>query len=100
MENRNDNIMGTMSEGKLLAKFAMPMIFSVLVSSLYNIIDSIFVGMIGQNALTVISLGAPASSIMVELTFGVAIGVNALRHSKSERPRFAEILYAKTCQSE
>ncbi len=43
MESRNDNIMGTMSEGKLLAKLAMPMIFSVLVSSLYNIIDSIFV---------------------------------------------------------
>lgn len=78
MENRNNNIMGTMSEGKLLAKLAMPMIFSVLVSSLYNIIDSIFVGMIGQNALTAISLGAPASSIMVELSFGVAIGVNAL----------------------
>ena len=36
MENRNDNIMGSMSEGKLLAKLAMPMIFSVLVSSLYN----------------------------------------------------------------
>ena len=39
------SIMGSMSEGKLLAKLAMPMIFSVLVSSLYNIIDSIFVGM-------------------------------------------------------
>ncbi len=82
MENRNDNIMGSMSEGKLLAKLAMPMIFSVLVSSLYNIIDSIFVGMIGQNALTAIFLGAPASSIMVELSFGVAIGVNALLSRK------------------
>ena len=77
-----ENIMGSMSEGKLLAKLAMPMIFSVLVSSLYNIIDSIFVGMIGQNALTAISLGAPASSIMVELSFGVAIGVNALLSRK------------------
>lgn len=82
MESRNDNIMGSMSEGKLLAKLAMPMIFSVLVSSLYNIIDSIFVGMIGQSALTAISLGAPASSIMVELSFGVAIGVNALLSRK------------------
>ena len=42
-----ENIMGTMSEGRLLFKMAMPMIFSVLVSSLYNIVDSIFVGRLG-----------------------------------------------------
>lgn len=77
-----ENIMGTMSEGKLLFKLAMPMILSVLVSSLYNIVDSIFVGMIGQEALTAISLGAPASSIMVELSFGVAVGVNAVLSRK------------------
>lgn len=73
-----ENIMGTMPEGRLLLKLALPMIFSVLVSSLYNIVDSIFVGRMGQNALTAISLGAPASSLMVELSFGVAVGVNAL----------------------
>lgn len=77
-----ENIMGTMPEGRLLFKLAMPMIFSVLVSSLYNIVDSIFVGRIGQNALTAISLGAPASSLMVELSFGVAVGVNALLSRK------------------
>lgn len=77
-----ENIMGTMSEGCLLLKLAMPMIFSVLVSSLYNIVDSIFVGRIGQNALTAISLGAPASSLMVELSFGVAVGVNAMLSRK------------------
>ena len=77
-----ENIMGTMPEGRLLLKLAMPMIFSVLVSSLYNIVDSIFVGRIGQNALTAISLGAPASSLMVELSFGVAVGVNAMLSRK------------------
>ena len=77
-----ENIMGTMSEGRLLLKLAMPMIFSVLVSSLYNIVDSIFVGRIGQNALTAISLGAPASSLMVELSFSVAVGVNAMLSRK------------------
>ncbi len=82
MENSKENIMGTMKEGRLLFKLALPMIFSVLVSSLYNIIDSIFVGTIGQDALTAISLGAPASSLMVELSFGVAIGVNALLSRK------------------
>lgn len=79
---QKENIMGTMPEGRLLFKLAMPMIFSVLVSSLYNIVDSIFVGKIGQNALTAISLGAPASSLMVELSFGVAVGVNALLSRK------------------
>ena len=77
-----ENIMGAMPEGRLLAKLAMPMIFSVLVSSLYNIVDSIFVGRLGQNALTAISLGAPASSLMVELSFGVAVGVNAMLSRK------------------
>lgn len=82
MEKGKENIMGTMPEGRLLAKLAMPMIFSVLVSSLYNIVDSIFVGRLGQNALTAISLGAPASSLMVELSFGVAVGVNAMLSRK------------------
>ena len=79
---QKENIMGTMPEGRLLFKLALPMILSVLVSSLYNIVDSIFVGRIGQSALTAISLGAPASSLMVELSFGVAIGVNALLSKK------------------
>jgi len=78
----NENIMGTMPEGRLLFKLALPMILSVLVSSLYNIVDSIFVGRIGPNALTAISLGAPASSLMVELSFGVAVGMNALLSRK------------------
>ena len=78
----NENIMGTMPEGRLLFKLALPMILSVLVSSLYNIVDSIFVGRIGHNALTAISLGAPASSLMVELSFGVAVGMNALLSRK------------------
>lgn len=79
---QKENIMGTMPEGRLLFRLALPMILSVLVSSLYNIVDSIFVGRIGQSALTAISLGAPASSLMVELSFGVAIGVNALLSKK------------------
>ena len=72
MERQRENIMGTMPEGRLLFKLALPMILSVLVSSLYNIVNSIFVGRIGPNALTAISLGAPAPPLMVELSFGVA----------------------------
>lgn len=78
----NENIMGTMSEGKLLFKLSLPMILSVLVSSMYNIVDSIFVGRLGDSALTAISLSAPASSIMVAVYFGISIGVNAILSRK------------------
>lgn len=78
----DENIMGTMSEGKLLFKLSMPMILSVLVSSMYNIVDSIFVGRLGDDALTAISLSAPASSIMVAVYFGISIGVNAILSRK------------------
>lgn len=50
METR-ENIMRTMEEKALIFKMALPMIFSVLVSSLYNIVDSIFIGKIGEKAL-------------------------------------------------
>lgn len=81
METR-ENIMGTMEEKALIFKMALPMIFSVLVSSLYNIVDSIFIGKIGEKALTAISLGAPISSLMVEISFGIAVGVNAILSRK------------------
>ena len=78
----NENIMGTMEEKALILKMSLPMIFSVLVSSLYNIVDSIFIGRIGEKALTAISLGAPISSLMVEISFGIAVGVNAILSRK------------------
>lgn len=81
VENK-ENIMGTMEEKLLIFKMALPMIFSVLVSSLYNIVDSIFIGRIGEKALTAISLGAPISSLMVEISFGIAVGVNAILSRK------------------
>lgn len=68
-----ENMMGTMSEGRLLFKLALPMIFSVLVSSLYNIVDSIFVGRIGQSALTAISLGAQYTRIVTICSFGLML---------------------------
>lgn len=77
-----ENIMGTMEEKLLIFKMALPMIFSVLVSSLYNIVDSIFIGRIGEKVLTAISLGAPISSLMVEISFGIAVGVNAILSRK------------------
>ena len=56
MADSEENIMGTMSEGRLLLKMALPMIFSVLVSSLYNLVDSIFVGRLGNITACIIRL--------------------------------------------
>ncbi len=83
LENKQqENIMGTKSEGRLLFSMSLPMMLSVLVSSLYNIVDSIFVGRLGGDALMAISLGAPASSLMTEFSFGIAVGVNAILSKK------------------
>lgn len=77
MEKR-ENIMGTMPIPKLLFQLSLPMVLSVLIQSLYNLVDSIFVGRMGDKALTAISLTAPVSMIMLSVGFGLSIGVNAL----------------------
>ena len=61
-ENTNiqtENKMGVMPVGKLLIQMALPMMISMLVQALYNIVDSIFVGYISENALTAVSLAFP-----------------------------------------
>lgn len=75
---QTENKMGSMPEGRLLFTMALPMILSVLVQSLYNLVDSIFVGQLGAKALTAISLATPIATILLSLAFGISIGVNAL----------------------
>ena len=65
MERQRENIMGTMPEGRLLFKLALPMILSVLVSSLYNIVDSIFVS--GGAALQIFDLNRRGSAFRPNL---------------------------------
>lgn len=56
-----ENKMGTMPVGKLVFNMSLPMMVSMLVQALYNIVDSIFVAKLSENALTAVSLGLPAS---------------------------------------
>lgn len=72
-----ENIMGTLPVGKLLMKMSVPVILSMLVSSLYSIIDSIFVSRLGENALTAMSLATPISSLIACTTVGFSVGMNA-----------------------
>ncbi|WP_455537989.1 MATE family efflux transporter [Terrisporobacter sp.] len=81
-EQPTENIMGTLPVGKLLMKMSVPMILSMMVSSLYSIIDSIFVSRLGDNALTAMSLATPISSLLACITVGFTVGMNAVLSKK------------------
>ncbi len=73
-----ENKMGYMPVNKLLLGMSVPMMISMLVQALYNIVDSIFVSRIGEKALTAVSLAFPVQQVMIALGGGMGIGVNAL----------------------
>jgi len=73
-----ENKLGVMPIRKLIWNMSLPIMASMLVQALYNIVDSIFVAMIGEQALTAVSLAFPAQQLMIALAAGTAVGVNAL----------------------
>ena len=73
-----ENKMGTMPVNKLLISMSLPMMIAMLVQALYNIVDSIFVARISENALTAVSLAFPLQNLMIAFAGGTAVGVNAL----------------------
>lgn len=73
-----ENKMGIMPINKLLLSMAIPMIISMLVQALYNIVDSIWVSHINQDALTAISLAFPMQNLMMSIAIGTGVGINAL----------------------
>ncbi|MBR0368465.1 MAG: MATE family efflux transporter [Clostridia bacterium] len=80
MENRApaENKMGVMPIPKLIVNMSLPMIISMLVQALYNIVDSFFVAKISEQSLTAVSLAFPAQNLMIGVATGTAVGVNAL----------------------
>lgn len=73
-----ENKMGTMPVHKLLLDMSLPMMIAMLVQALYNIIDSIFVAQISENALSAVSLAFPMQNFMIAVATGTGVGVNAL----------------------
>lgn len=73
-----ENKMGTMPINKLLISMSIPMMISMLVQALYNIVDSIFVSQISENALTAVSLAFPVQNFMIAIGVGTGVGINAL----------------------
>ena len=73
-----ENKMGTMPIGKLLFNMSLPMMISMLVQALYNIVDSIFVSKLSENALTAVSLAFPLQMLLIAVATGTGVGMNAL----------------------
>ena len=73
-----ENKMGTMPIGKLLFNMSLPMMISMLMQALYNIVDSIFVSKLSENALTAVSLAFPLQMLLIAVATGTGVGMNAL----------------------
>ena len=72
------NKMGVMPVGKLLVNMALPMIISMLIQALYNIVDSIYVSQISESAVTALSLAFPIQNLQIGFAVGIGVGVNSL----------------------
>ena len=83
---QQENKMGVMPVNRLILTMSLPMILSMLVQALYNIVDSMFVSRPSENALTAVSLAFPAQNLMIAVATGTGVGVNAaLSRSLGER---------------
>lgn len=78
MTQKTENKMGVMPVKKLLITMSLPMIISMLIQALYNIVDSMFVSKISENALTAVSMAFPIQNLMIAVAAGTGVGVNAL----------------------
>lgn len=78
MEERQENKMGTMPVGKLLISMSLPVMISMLVQALYNVVDSIFVAHYSENAITAVSLAFPIQNLLIAVGIGTGVGINSL----------------------
>ena len=85
-----ENKMGTMPVKKLLITMSLPMMISMLVQALYNIVDSIFVAQLSEQALTAVSLGFPLQNLMIAVGSGTGVGINAMLSKSLGEKRFEE----------
>ena len=77
-ETPRENRMGTEHIPSLLMKMALPMMLSMLVQALYNVVDSIFVAKISEDALTALSVAFPLQNLMIAFAVGLGVGINSL----------------------
>lgn len=86
-----ENRMGYMPEGRLLLSLSMPIMFSMLVQALYNIVDSLFVAQLSEDALTAVSLAFPILNVFHAISIGTASGINALLSKRLGEKNFRAV---------
>ena len=77
-EEIKENKMGVMPMNRLIINMSVPMMISMLVQALYNVVDSIFVAMIDEKALTAVSMAFPIQGLIIAVAAGTGVGVNAI----------------------
>ncbi|MBQ8637522.1 MAG: MATE family efflux transporter, partial [Clostridia bacterium] len=85
---QTENKMGVMNVNRLLITMALPMMLSMLIQSLYNIVDSVFVAQYSKDALTAVSLCFPVQSLMISIAAGTGVGINSLLSRRLGEKRF------------
>ena len=77
-EVQQENKMGILPVPKLLFQMALPVIISMMIQALYNVVDSMFVAKINENALTAVSLVFPVQNLLIAISAGTGVGINSL----------------------
>lgn len=90
MDGQKENKMGVMPEGRLVLTMSLPIMLSMLIQALYNIVDGAFVARISEDALTAVSLAFPIQLLMISVATGTGVGVNALLSRRLGQKKQAE----------
>ena len=93
---RKENKMGVMPVGKLLVNMSLPIMISMFVQALYNVVDSIFVAQIGEQALAAVSLAFPVQTLMIAVSVGTGVGINSLLSRRLGEKRYEDANAAAT----
>lgn len=88
MEANKENKMGVLPINKLLVSMSVPIMLSMLVQALYNVVDSIFVSRVSENALNAVSLAFPVQNLMIAVATGTGVGINAMLSKSLGEKRF------------
>lgn len=88
MEQRAENKMGVRPVGRLLVSMSLPIMLSMLIQALYNIVDSIFVAQVSEKALTAVSLAFPVQNLLIAVAIGTSVGVNSLLSRRLGEKRY------------
>lgn len=93
-ERAKSKMLGTMPMNKLVPKVSVPIMISMLVQALYNVVDSIFVAQYDANALTAVSLAYPIQMLMIAVSTGLGVGINSMISRKLGEKRNDEAIDA------